>query len=103
VENSKGSKEVLALRGPNLAVMARSTPSIFVRREALIIRIAQRAGIRFIHSMLPTGYFIDYESLLLKARYECRTDLPLFLWEHLPTLWRDAYLNTIPHEPNLVG
>jgi hypothetical protein len=52
--------------------------------------------------MLPFRYFIDYEALLLKARQECAADLPSFLQQCLPSLWRDAYLSAISHEPNFV-
>ena len=52
--------------------------------------------------MLPSGYFIDYEAVMLKARQECAADRSSFLQECLPSLWRDAYLSAISHEPNLV-
>lgn len=52
--------------------------------------------------MLPARYVIDYESALSAARQQTTASIMLLLQESLPSLWRDVYLNTIAHEPNLV-
>jgi hypothetical protein len=51
--------------------------------------------------MLPSRYAIDYQAQL-SARRPCGGDIALLLREHLPLIWREAYLSTITHQPNLV-
>jgi hypothetical protein len=51
--------------------------------------------------MLPSKFVIDYIALLSSESGECGT-LAVLLSERLPSFWRDAYLRTIRHEPNLV-
>ncbi len=51
---------------------------------------------------IPPQYAIDYEALLSTAREECQTSMVSFLRERLLLKWRDAYVETIEHEPNLV-
>jgi hypothetical protein len=52
--------------------------------------------------MLPTKYSIDYEGVLSESSGRGTANTALFLHERLPSLWRDAYLSAISHEPNLV-
>lgn len=52
--------------------------------------------------MLPTKYAIDYEGVLSESSGRGTANTALFLHERLPSLWRDAYLIAISHEPNLV-
>jgi hypothetical protein len=52
--------------------------------------------------MLPSRHLIDYDALLRDARQECALDFSPYLQERLPSLWRNAYLGAISHEPNLV-
>lgn len=52
--------------------------------------------------MLPARYAIDYESALSAARPETTTSTMLLLQDRLPSLWRDVYLDTITHQPNLI-
>ena len=52
--------------------------------------------------MLPSGYFIDYQPLLLEAREASVTDTSSFLQRRLPLLWSTAYVSAISHEPHLV-
>jgi hypothetical protein len=51
--------------------------------------------------MLPSKYIIDYVALQRSESRE-RGMLAVPLRQRLPTLWRDVYLSTITHEPNLV-
>lgn len=51
--------------------------------------------------MLPSRYAIDYETLW-SAICSANADAGQGLRQTLPLLWRDAYLNTIRHEPNLM-
>lgn len=52
--------------------------------------------------MLPSRHIIDYEATLSAARKQSRSNTEIIFQESLPTLWRDVYLSTITHEPNLV-
>src|SRR5215472_5874087 len=52
--------------------------------------------------MLPLRYAINYESALTAVRVHNAAITTLLLGETLPNLWRDVYLSTIKHEPNLV-
>ena len=52
--------------------------------------------------MLPRNFTIDYESALSGARRQSTASTALLLRDILPSLWRDVYLSTITHEPNLV-
>jgi len=56
------------------------------------------AGIR----MLPSKYSIDYEAVLSDARVHGSANISLVIKERLASMWRDVYLSTISHEPNLV-
>jgi len=47
------------------------------------------------------GHHVDYESLMSAAPSQGAVAVALFLREVLPSLWRDAYLKTITHQPNL--
>jgi len=51
--------------------------------------------------MLPSKFIIDYIALLSSESGQCGP-LAVLLSERLPSSWRDAYLRTIRHEPNLV-
>jgi hypothetical protein len=51
--------------------------------------------------MLPSKYVVDYLGLLSSESRD-RGSLAILLRECLPAFWRDAYLRTITHEPNLV-
>ncbi len=52
--------------------------------------------------MLPSRYSVDYEAVLSDATAHGSANISLVLKERLPSIWRDVYLNTISHEPNLV-
>lgn len=52
--------------------------------------------------MLPSRYSIDYEAVLSGAGALGAANTTLFLKERLPLVWRDTYVRTISHEPNLV-
>lgn len=53
-------------------------------------------------SMPPSAHIIDYEGLLSEASGRGTSNTALLLQELLPSLWRDAYVSTISHEPNVV-
>jgi hypothetical protein len=52
--------------------------------------------------LLPPQYAIDYEFLSSSARAEGGGNIALFLQEHLPLAWRDAYMKSVARETNLV-
>ncbi len=52
--------------------------------------------------MLPSRYAIDYEAVLSAAREQSAVNTALVLRKRLPSVWREVYLSTISHEPNLV-
>lgn len=52
--------------------------------------------------MLPSRYSIDYESALSEATAHGTANTARLLQERLPSIWREVYLSTIFHEPNLV-
>lgn len=52
--------------------------------------------------MFPRRHRIDYALLLSASRRETVTDVGSYLRKCLPQLWRDAYIKTVSHEPNLV-
>jgi hypothetical protein len=52
--------------------------------------------------MILSKYSIDYEAVLSEARAHGATNPALILQERLPSIWRDAYVKTVTHEPNLV-
>jgi hypothetical protein len=52
--------------------------------------------------MLPSQYAVDYEGLLSAARAESGANIALFLQGQLPLAWRNVYVNTVAHQPNLV-
>ena len=52
--------------------------------------------------MLPSRYSVDYEAVLSDARAHGSANISLVLKERLPSVWRDIYLSTIAHQPNLV-
>jgi hypothetical protein len=45
---------------------------------------------------------IDYEAALSEARKHDTANTILILEERLPSIWRDVYVKTVAHEPNLV-
>jgi len=45
---------------------------------------------------------IDYPAILSAAPHDGIANVASFLQEALPSLWRDAYLNTVTHPTNLV-
>jgi hypothetical protein len=51
---------------------------------------------------LAPQHAIDYDVLLSGAKDHGAFDAASFLQQRLPSTWRDAYLSTISHEPNLV-
>jgi hypothetical protein len=51
--------------------------------------------------MLPARYAIKYDEVMSEAR-ERGANLAQVLQQRLPSIWREAYLSTITHEPNLV-
>jgi len=51
--------------------------------------------------MFPSRNALDYEAVL-SAATEGSANLVLFLQETLPSLWREAYLRAVTHQPNLV-
>lgn len=51
--------------------------------------------------MLPYRYAIDYNAALSAATQSAVNIAPA-LQNGLPVIWREAYLRTITHEPNLV-
>jgi hypothetical protein len=53
-------------------------------------------------TMLPSRYSIDYEAVLSDAKGHGSANISLVLKERLPSVWRDVYLITISHEPNLI-
>ena len=50
---------------------------------------------------IPRQCAIDYSAILSAAPTSGVANTLLFLQESLPSLWRDAYLKTTPHQPNL--
>lgn len=52
--------------------------------------------------MLSSRYAIDYESFLSQARVQGAAYVAHELHQQLPSIWREVYLRTIAHEPNLV-
>ena len=52
--------------------------------------------------MLPSRFAINYEVALTPARQKTTTNITLLFRESLPSMWRDVYLSTITHEPNLI-
>jgi hypothetical protein len=52
--------------------------------------------------MLPSRYVIDYEAALSAARERSTGNIAIALHQGFPLIWRQAYLRTITHEPNLV-
>lgn len=52
--------------------------------------------------MPPSRYAIDYEAALSAAREQSTVNIAIALQQRLPSIWRDIYLGTITHEPNLV-
>ena len=52
--------------------------------------------------MLPARYVIDYQAALSAAKQGNSRNVALVLRECLPAIWRQVYLTTITHEPNLV-
>lgn len=51
----------------------------------------------------PSKQALDYQSLWLAAPTEGRAGIEQFLKDTLPVLWRETYVKTITHQPNLVG
>jgi len=52
--------------------------------------------------MLPSRYAIDYQAALSAATELSAGNVAIAFEQCLPLLWRQAYLRTITHEPNLV-
>jgi hypothetical protein len=52
--------------------------------------------------MLPSRYAIDYKAALSAVREQSAVNIAIALQQGLPLIWRQAYLSTITHEPNLV-
>ena len=52
--------------------------------------------------MLPSSHVIDYQVALSAVKRRDGANMALLLRKHLPSMWREVYLNTITHEPNLV-
>jgi hypothetical protein len=52
--------------------------------------------------MLLSRYSIDYEAVLSEARAHGAANTTLILQERLPSIWREVYVKTVAHEPNLV-
>jgi hypothetical protein len=53
-------------------------------------------------TVLPTKYVINHEAVLSSAGPRSAASLVQLLRESLPSIWRNVYLSTITHEPNLV-
>jgi len=52
--------------------------------------------------MLPSNHVIDYQIALSAVKRRDCADMAPLLREQLPSMWREVYLSTITHEPNLV-
>jgi hypothetical protein len=52
--------------------------------------------------MLPSSYAIDYQAAWSAAREQSALNIAIAFERCLPVIWRQAYLRTITHEPNLV-